>query len=219
MENTCPVCENKSVFKSFGSIRREHVLCPSCGTVERHRLLYLFLQNQTDFFTTKLSVIHFSPNPGLYKLFSRQPNLQYTAVNRAPDNGKTSLEVDLTHTSFPDSCFDVGICYHVFEHIKEDRKAISEFHRILKPSGWATVQVPTHDGETIEDYRYNTPELRSQHYGQSNHVRYYGADDFTNRLKTAGFHVTILQPALLCSDDVIENYRLVRDEKIYFLRS
>lgn len=217
MTNTCPVCKNTSIFQSFGSIRREHVLCPSCGTVERHRLLYLFLRDQTSFFTASLSVVHFSPNPGLYALFSRQTNLQYTAFNRAPDNGKTPLEIDLAHTGLPDSHFDVAICYHVLEHVKEDRKAMSELYRILKPSGWAVAQVPTRDGDTLEDPRYDTPELRAKHYGQSNHVRYYGEDDFVRRLESAGFNVVVVQPALNCSDDMIETYRLVRNEKIYLL--
>lgn len=217
VKSTCPVCGNESVFGPFGSIRREHVLCPSCGTVERHRLLYLVLRDQTNFFTKRLSIVHFSPNPGLYALFSCQKNLQYTAFNRAPDDGKTPLEKDLTHTDLPDSHFDVTICYHVLEHIKEDRKAMSELYRILKPGGWSVAQVPTRDGDTLEDPRYDTPELRSKYYGQSNHVRYYGEHDFARRLESVGFNVVVVQPALHWSDDVIETYRLVRNEKIYLL--
>lgn len=216
--SACPVCETESVFGPFGSQRRERVLCPACGTVERHRLLYLFLRDQTNFFRDELSVIHFSPNPGLYELFRRQPNLWYTAVNRSPDDGTTPLEVDLTRTHFPNDHFDVGICYHVLEHVADDRRAMSELRRVLKPNGWAAVQVPLRDGETLEDPRYDTPELRALHYGQSNHVRFYGRRDFAGRLRAAGFEVDVVQPALHWDDEVIEEYRLVRDEEIYLLR-
>lgn len=207
------------MFKTFGAQQRERAQCAVCGTLERQRLLYLFLRDRTNILTANLSVLHFAPNEGLKSFFRKQGNLCYVVANQIRRNDNCDLELDLTNLNLPDACFDVAICVHVFEHIENDRQAMAEFFRVVKPGGWAIAMVPTRNDEnTLEDPSYDTPEKRSRHYGQADHLRYYGWKDFAERLKSAGFGVSIEQPALAMEAVVVERFRLLRDERIYFLR-
>jgi len=215
-KNTCPVCGHRSVFGPAGRIPRPRARCNVCGTLERHRLLYLYLQRKTNFFHERLDVLHFSPAPGLVRAFKQQANLYYVTseYDRPAD-----LQLDLTQLDLPDESWDVILCYHVFEHIPADRKGMSEMFRVLRPGGWAVVQVPVREEpETLEDPNVTTAEERIRLYGQDDHVRYYGWKDFADRLEQAGFEVSIERFGRELSAAEIEEYRLDPDERIYVLR-
>ena len=216
--NTCPICGKTSVFGTFGNPPRAHIRCGACGSLERHRLLYLFLKQRTTLFTDQLSVLHFSPELGLSEAFRAQKNLKYATSWYEPDRA-ADYHLDLTQLTLPDNSWDVLIAYHILEHITDDRKAMREMYRVLKPGGWAVVQVPVlEQPESYEDPSVVTPREREEKFGQHDHVRYYGWKDFADRLAEAGFDVTIERFGRELSDDQIRTYALWRDERIYVIR-
>ena len=215
-KNTCPICGERSVFRTAGRKPRPRGACTVCGSLERHRLLYLYLEQKTDLFEAELSVLHFSPVRGLAKALKAKQNLNYVVseYDRPAD-----LQLDLTDLALPDDSWDVLICYHVLEHITEDRKAMSEMYRVLKPGGWAVVQVPVREQpDSLEDPSIQRPEQREQMFGQHDHVRYYGWKDFADRLEQAGFEVTIERFGRGLSDELVREYSVFPDERIYLLR-
>jgi SAM-dependent methyltransferase len=216
--HTCPVCGQRSIFAPFGDPPRPAAMCAVCGALERHRLLYLYLQDNTTLFSDKLSVLHFSPEPGLSATLKAKSNLTYATSWYEPDR-PADFHLDLTNLAQPDASWDVVIAYHVFEHIPDDRTAMRELFRVVKPGGWAVLQVPLREGpDSIEDPTVETNEERDHRFGQWDHVRYYGWQDFADRLTEAGFDVHIERPGRELSDDAIHQYALSRDERIYIAR-
>lgn len=216
--NTCPVCLQTSTFVPAGTPPRPLAMCPYCSSLERHRLLYLYLRQRTNLFRDPLSVLHFSPEPGLAAALSAQRNLTYATSWYEPER-RADYHLDLTNLALPDASWDVLICYHVFEHITDDRKAMREMYRVLKPGGWAVVQVPVREQpDTLEDPAIDTPQEREAQYGLASHVRFYGWQDFADRLTEAGFDVTIDRFARELSDDLLNEFALDRDERIYLIR-
>ena len=93
---------------------------------------------------------------------------------------------------YADRSVDIILCSHVLEHIPEDRKAMAEIRRVLKPDGFAILLVPLVIGvdETHEDPSFDTDEaLRWKYFGMGDHVRQYGKRDFIKRLETAGLQI------------------------------
>jgi predicted SAM-dependent methyltransferase/rubredoxin len=216
--NTCPVCGQRSVFTAFGDPPRPLARCRACGSLERHRLLYLYLRQETSLFEDKLSVLHFSPEKGLSAALRAQKNLVYATSWYEPDRA-ADFHLDLTDLSLPDESWDVMIVYHILEHITEDRKAMREMYRVMKPGGWAVVQVPVRDvPDSLEDPSVVTEKERDEKFGQYDHVRYYGWKDFADRLSDAGFEVKIERFGRELSDDLVREFSLDRDERIYLLR-
>jgi SAM-dependent methyltransferase len=187
----CPCCDSYSQsFLPFGVIPRPNAMCPVCHSLERHRVLWLYLQDKTNLFRDKLHVLHFAPEEAFRRAIARLPNLQYVTADIEP--GKAMLEIDITRIPFEDCTFDVILCNHVLEHVPEDRKAMSELYRVLSASGWAILQSPvdpTRD-RTFEDPSITSPQDRERLFGQHDHVRVYGRD-YKARLESAGFTVTV----------------------------
>jgi predicted SAM-dependent methyltransferase len=214
--NECPVCGNSSVFEPYGYPPRAAAKCKTCGALKRHRLLYLYLKHRTPLFEEALSLLHFAPNPGLERVFRSLANLRYVTADLYE---KADLKLDITGIDLPDESYDVILCYHVLEHVTEDRKAMRELYRVLKPGGWAVVQVPVSDDpDTYEDPDIVDPAERLKHFGQTDHVRLYGWRDFEDRLRAAGFQLTVHGYAATLDADTIERYSLDPDEKIYHCR-
>jgi len=214
----CPVCKQRSVFRTFGDPPRANAQCPNCGSLERHRLLYLYLRDRTPFFREPLSVLHFSPEPGLRSQFQTLPLLTYRTSWYESDR-PADYHLDLTRLTLPDASWDVLIAYHIFEHIPDDRAGMREMFRVLKPGGWAVLQVPVREGSTLEnDPAVDTDAERNAVYGQSDHVRLYGWKDFADRLAAAGFDVEIVRYGAQLPDDAVRRYALTRDERIYLAR-
>lgn len=168
--------------------QRENALSPGTLSLERHRQMWLYLQRETDFFTSEYKVLHIAPEQEFLRRFRQMPNLEYlTADLYSP---LVDVKADLTKLPFEDCSFDVVFCNHVLEHIEEDMAAMRELHRVLRKGGWGIVQVPLSQSaeRTYEDFTIRDPKMRQQQFGQYDHVRLYGMDYF-DRLQTAGFEV------------------------------
>jgi len=216
--NTCPVCLQTLAFIPSGTPPRPLALCPYCGSLERHRLLYLYLRQKTNLFRDELSVLHFSPERGLGGALASQRNLKY-ATSWYESDRPADYHLDLTNLALPDNSWDVLIAYHVLEHIPDDRKAMREMFRVLKPGGWAAVQVPIGDApDTDEDPSVDTEAERTERFGQFDHLRLYGWQDFADRLTQAGFTVTIERFGHELSEGAIKQFALDRNERIYMVR-
>jgi SAM-dependent methyltransferase len=182
-----PVLKEKKVV---GGGWRMNCLCPVCDSFDRERLLYLYLLHKTDVFSKPQKLLHVAPEVRVRKILAAQPGLDYvTADLLAPD---VDMKMDLTDIRIPDHSFDAVICNHVLEHIIDDRKAMAELYRVLKPGGWAILQVPISLTleETYEDFSITAPRDREQAFGQDDHVRIY-AEDYSDRLVEAGFTIDI----------------------------
>jgi SAM-dependent methyltransferase len=157
--------------------------------------LYLYLANETGVFDDNVRLLHVAPEKVLSKEFIKHRNIDYLTANldpnaRNPGMAKVMVKMDVTDIQYPDDSFDVIICCMVLEHVPDDRKAISEFYRTLKPGGWAVLQVPVSLSlsSTVEDPTIKTREGREKAFGQADHVRLYGTD-YKDRLEAARFSV------------------------------
>ncbi|HLW31995.1 MAG TPA: methyltransferase domain-containing protein [Aequorivita sp.] len=192
---------------------RENVLSPGTLSLERHRLLWLYLQNETEFFSAKLKVLHFAPEQAFYKRFRKMKNLDYTTTDL--NSPIADVKADICNLPFSNAAFDFIICNHVLEHIPDDTKAMQELYRILKPGGTAILQVPYEADRktTFEDNSITDPKERAKIFGQYDHVRVYGMDYF-KKLKSIGFEVVAVDYTSSLSDSKIEEYRLPKGELI-----
>lgn len=185
-----PVLKEKQVV---GGGYRENLVCPRCFSIDRDRLIYLYLTEYTNLLTLPLNVLHVAPEGCLRAFLMSLLNITYTSGVKFYEgyyyDRKVNL-MDVTRMSFPDESFDVVICNHVLEHIREDKLALKEIYRVLKPGGWAILQVPISRilTQTLEDPTVNTPEKREEVFGQFDHVRIYG-QDYPSILEKAGFMV------------------------------
>ena len=214
----CPVCKNEfEKFNDFGVQKRINVMCPSCRSLERHRLLWLYLENETNIFKEKCKFLEVAPIPKISNRFKQSPNIDYVSIDLSSPNAM--LKMDLTNLSFTDNQFDFTLCYHVMEHVLNDRKAMAEIFRTLKPGGTAIIQVPMDNNleETYEDPYCIDPQVRLEKFGQNDHVRIY-AQDYKNRLVEAGFDVSIVDYCADLDADVIKRMRLSRNEKLYICK-
>lgn len=184
----CPICQSRlSGFHSFGG--RRNVVCAVCGSWDRHRRDWLYMQQRTDLFDGRpKKMLHVAPERDLGKLFRQIPNIDYLSGDLDPE--VAMVKMDITDIQFPDNTFDVIYCSHVLEHVPDDRRAMRELYRVLKPGGWAILHVPILREVTYEDSSVTTPEARLRVFGQADHVRMYGLD-YADRLREAGFEVTV----------------------------
>lgn len=171
--------------------------CPSCGSMERQRLLWKYLTDKTQIFNGfPLRLLEIAPDSAIYDAFSAMAHLDYYPCDLYPERDKYArfegsiLKEDVTALSFADDFFDVILCNHVLEHIPDEGKALGELYRVLKPGGWGIFQVPLDYrlAETYEDATIDTPLGREKAFGQRDHVRQYGRD-FPERIARAGFRV------------------------------
>ncbi|WP_167961897.1 class I SAM-dependent methyltransferase [Saonia flava] len=204
-------------FKSFlpygYESPRENVLSPSTLSLERHRLLWLFLNKETNFFTGKHKVLHFAPEQAFFKRFKKLKNIEYITTDL--NSPLATVKADICDLPFLDSSFDVILCNHVLEHIPNDTKAMQELFRVLKPGGWGIFQIPQDlDREsTFEDNTITDKKERAKVFGQYDHVRIYGRDYF-NKLRSIGFKVEEVDYTSKLSAKEINEYRLAKGEII-----
>ncbi|MBW2960935.1 methyltransferase domain-containing protein [Mesonia sp. JHPTF-M18] len=203
-----------SKFLPYGyENQRENVLSPSTLSLERHRLLWLYLKNKTDFFTSEKSVLHFAPEQAFYKRFRKLSNINYTTTDL--NSPLADVKADICNLPFKDNEYDFILCNHVLEHIPDDTKAMQELYRILKPNGIAILQIPQElEREfTFEDNSITNPKERAKIFGQYDHVRIYGRDYF-DKLKSIGFEVIEADYTRELSEELINKYRLAKGEII-----
>ena len=191
--------------------QRPNVLSPSTFSLERHRLIWLYLKNETDFFSAPKKVLHIAPEQCFLKLFKKQKNLSYTSADLY--SPIADVKADICDLPFNDNVFDVVFCNHVLEHIKDDTKAMSELYRVLKPGGLGIFQIPQDLSlaKTYEDFSITSSKDRKKHFGQYDHVRVYGKDYF-DRLRAVGFKVHEIDYSKTLSEDSIIKYCLVKGE-------
>lgn len=183
----CPCCQ--STFSRFLPHRgRAHAKCPGCGALERHRLLWLFLERETDLFERPGALLHIAPEYAFRNRFSRLDGLRY--VTGDFDSPLADVQLDVMDLPFADESFDFLMCNHVLEHVEDDRRALSEINRVLVPGGWAILMCPVdyRRQTTLEDPTVTAPEERHRVFGQADHARLYGRD-YADRLAGAGFDV------------------------------
>ena len=189
-ENLPPIVDNKIIGAGY----REQDYCPVCRSTYRHRLVWLYLSS-LKIWKKPLSVLHIAPEEMVARKLSEIRQLRYITGDTNPDRYSHytgAIRMDITRIPFEDNTFDVIICNHVLEHITDDRKAISELYRALKPGGFSMMQVPISEvlKQTHEDPMITTEEERVKQFGQKDHVRIYG-EDYFKRLEDAGFRLEI----------------------------
>lgn len=195
---------------------RDNVLSPSTLSLERHRLLWLFLKKKTKFFEDKLTVLHFAPEQAFIKRFKALKNIKYTTTDL--DSPLADVKADICNLPFKTNSFDVIFCNHVLEHIPDDKKAMEELFRILKPGGWGIFQIPQDlkREHTFEDDTITDQKERAKIFGQYDHVRIYGLDYF-DKLRSIGFKVDEINFTATLTDKEINRYRLAKGEIIPFV--
>ncbi len=214
----CPCCGgNYNEFLPFGIISRPNAQCPSCGSLERHRLLWLYMLGKPDIQNTRLKVLHVAPEEMIQRNLRAMKNIEYISIDI--ESPLADVKMDLTDLRFEDDCFDIILCNHVLEHIIDDIKAMSELYRVLKPGGWSSLMVPLCKTLelTFEDDRITTFEERLEKFGQGDHVRVYGMDYF-DRLRKAGFKTEIVEVESIYNSKCIERYSLNKAEDLIICR-
>lgn len=207
----CPICKGTfRIFLKAGENQRNNAACPRCGSLERQRLIWMYLKENSDIFRSKIKILHIAPEFCFQRVFSSLPNLGYISVD-LHDN-YAMVKMDITDISFNDNTFDCILCSHVLEHIVDDQRAMSELFRVMKPNGFGIFNVPIKGENTFEDSSISSPEKRLKHFGQKDHCRIYGKD-FKERLEGAGFSVKV-EP-FLDSLDIknIDYFRLLPDNE------
>jgi len=193
--------------------QRPNVLSPSTLSLERHRLLWLYLKNETNFFTAHKSVLHFAPEQCFLKRFRKLKNLDYTTTDLL--SPIADVKADICDLPFDDNSYDVILCNHVLEHISDDTKAMQELFRVMKPGGYGIFQIPQdlYREETFEDNSITDKAERAQIFGQYDHVRIYGRDYF-DKLRSIGFKVKEIDYTDSIPKSDIDKYRLAKGEII-----
>lgn len=226
----CPICKSKlrrflpvgfkyavlNELKVVGGGYR-NTACPVCSSTDRDRLLYLYLLQKTNIFKQPTKLLHVAPEKCLGDVLRDQANIDYLTADLYKKN--VMVKMDLTNIQFSDNTFDAIICNHVLEHIVDDRRAMSELYRTLKPGGWAILQVPISLSleKTYEDWSVKTASDREQAFGQDDHVRIY-AKDYKDRLEQVGFKVEVFEWFSKETEDFggqKNRFGLNRDESVY----
>jgi SAM-dependent methyltransferase len=208
--------DNKSfrTFLPYGyGKQRPNILSPSTLSLERHRLLWLYLKNETDFFTAEKKALHFAPEQCFLKQFRKLKNIDYTTTDLL--SPIADIKADICDLPFDDNSYDVILCNHVLEHIPDDTKAMQELYRVMKPGGYGIFQIPQdlNRDTTFEDDTITDKAERAKIFGQYDHVRVYGRDYF-DKLRSIGFKVEEIDYTTQLSDTEIDKYRLAKGEII-----
>ncbi|CAH8283839.1 methyltransferase family protein [Mariniflexile fucanivorans] len=193
--------------------QRNNVLSPSTLSLERHRLLWLYLKNETKFFSENLKVLHFAPEQCFLKRFKSLKNLDYTTTDLL--SPIADVKADICNLPFPDNTYDVILCNHVLEHIPDDTKAMQELYRVMKPGGMGVFQIPQDltRATTFEDNTITDKKERAKIFGQYDHVRVYGRDYF-DKLRSIGFKVEEVDYNSTLSAEAIKKFCLATGEII-----
>ena len=213
----CTVCKSHlRSFRPYGHVKRLDAKCPVCDSVERHRFTWSFFERCTDLFDgLPKRMLHIGPEPAFEKRLRALDNLDYTTADF--QDRQADVLMDITRIQYPDDSFDVIHCSHVLEHVSDDRRAMRELSRVLRPTGWATILVPVIAERTWEDPNITAPEERAKYFGQWDHVRAYGPD-FIERLAAEGFEVRRMTAGdVLESADERERVQF-KNEELFFCK-
>ena len=212
----CPLCGSR--FSEFApDFNRWHAKCWRCGSHERHRGLWLHLQRHPELLAGVRSFLHVSPEWCLERRLRPLIGPGYRTSELEP--GRADLALDLTAADLPDASFDAILCSHVLEHIPDDRAAMRELHRLVRPGGWAIVMVPIDHSRaaTYEDAAIRSAGARLEAFWQVDHVRLY-APDIADRLAAAGFEVETARPAVELGREAALRYGLLESDDVLVCR-
>ena len=201
-------------FLPYGYVKqRNNALSPGTLSLERHRLLWLYLNNETNFFSKTLKVLHIAPEQCFYNLFKNLKNINYTTFDL--NSPLADIKGDICNLPFKKNSFDFILCNHVLEHINDDKKAMKELYRVLNKNGTAILQVPINQksSKTFEDSSIVDKKERIEKFGQYDHIRLYGLDYF-KKLEAFGFKVDPLKYSKEFTESEIIKYGLIKDEII-----
>lgn len=222
----CPYCNNYfKHFKKFGANNRSNAQCLVCKSLERHRMIFLFLKERNLVFgsSNPIELLHVAPEQCIYDKLKNSKHINYYPLDIDPDyyyylNGPQLIQGDITQLQFEDEKFDFIFCNHVLEHIPDDGTAMRELYRVLKSNGKAILLVPINQSlmETYEDSTITDPIEREKAFGQDDHVRWYGLD-YVNRLTAAGFKVSVIDYWKELSEKDRFKYGILENEFIYFV--
>ncbi|PDW03608.1 class I SAM-dependent methyltransferase [Candidatus Viridilinea mediisalina] len=216
IERLCPICmKSARRFRPTGRPMRTDAKCVHCTALERHRMLWVFIQRSTNLLNgSPKKLLHIAPEPCLESRLRNMFGMSYVTADLS--SNKVNLKFDIIQLPHPDNSFDVVLCSHVFEHIPNDRAAMREIKRVLKPDGWAILLVPITVDHTIEDASITDPTERLRLFGQEDHVRRYGPD-YIDRLRDAGFHVRVIRSHDFATNSEIVQFGLTRASgEIYY---
>ncbi len=195
--------------------QRKNALSPSTLSLERHRLLWLYLKNETNFFScsTKLKVLHIAPEQCFLSIFKEQKNLEY--ITSDLESPIADVKADICNLPFEEEEFDIIFCNHVLEHIPDDTKAMKELYRVMKTGGYGIFQIPQDLTRTVtfEDDSITDPKERAKIFGQYDHVRVYGLDYF-DKLRTIGFNVEQVDYTKEIASELVQKHALTQGEII-----
>ncbi|MCZ8022429.1 MAG: methyltransferase domain-containing protein [Cyclobacteriaceae bacterium] len=213
----CPVCNHQyREFLPYGRISvRKNALCPNCLSLERHRLIFVYLKNETDFFTSKKSVLHIAPELCFMKQFEAKHGDTYITADIESPLAK--VKMDIHEMPFADKQFDYVLCNHVLEHVRDDIQAMQEIKRVLKPGGQAILQVPFFNPipeKTFEDPSITDKREREKIFGQDDHVRKYG-NDYPDRMKQAGLTPDLIHLTKKLGKEKCFAFGLAKGEILY----
>jgi len=194
---------------------RKNAIAPDSMSLERHRLLWLYLKEKTNFFSKKLKFLHIAPEYCFIDIFKKMDNLDYTTGDLI--SPWADIKMDVHDIPYKDNTFDVVICNHVLEHVDDANKVMSEFYRVMKPGGWGIFQVPIDQNNpyTQEDKNILDPKERERLYWQSDHLRLFGLD-YGQKLSKVGFKVTEDDFVNKLDPNLVIRYALPKGEIIYF---
>lgn len=213
----CPCCERAVKeflpYSTYGKAPAPNAQCPACGALARHRLTWQVLRTRTDLGTVPRRVLHFAPEAILQQRLRRLPQLDYVSADL--DSPLAMVRMDIMDIPEADGSFDGLICSHVLAHVPDDRKAMAELVRVLRPGGWAVIQTTVDtDRDTFEDPGARTADERRAVYGQADLWRIYGRD-LAERLEVVGFVVTTIDRDDL-GDEATADRLGLDDAPLYF---
>ena len=188
----CPLCgTRRRRFLPYGYVTsREDALCPHCLALERHRMIWLWIERNTDLMASRPRLLHIAPEVSLMRHFKRVYRGTEGYITADLESPLADMHFDVQHIPLESRSVDVVIANHLFEHVKDDRLAMRELYRIMRPGGWGIMVVPEDRGRatTFEDDTITVPAERTRIFGQYDHLRVYGRD-YDDRLREAGFEV------------------------------
>lgn len=196
---------------------RQNALAPDSLSLERHRLIWLYLQRETNFFSADLKFLHLAPEYCFLKRFRKLPNIDYVTGDLV--SPWADLHFDAHAMPFNDASFDVVMANHLLEHVDDDRQVMRECYRVLRQGGWGIFQVPIDytNAETLEDKSITDPAERERLYWQRDHVRLYGRD-YPERLRQAGFEVIEDDFQARLGEELARRYCFMPGERVYFCK-
>ena len=219
----CPCCDREfKSFKSFGVVKRADAQCWYCGSLERHRLLWLYCDKELKLFNSikPLKILHIGPSKIFYEQFKQQKNIDYIAGDAAPEDYAFPVtKMDLTEKSQIKPLCDLIFAIHVLEHIVDEAAAMQTIYELLNPGGTALIMIPMDESrlQTKEMGATLSPELRQKHFGQTDHVRVYGKD-FGDRLLRHGFQIEEIRYASQLTQEELRRYAVFEHDIIFVCR-